>query len=128
MFPKKVITDQIKKMRKNSVSDIGFFWYANAEQYDQYLLIYEDRDAMHDSFALWHKQAMQTLEKFKRRGFNTQKICSTPQELIEWCRANNMPLTGKGRSAFVQYKISSGQCAPKSLKSSIHTAIDHQNR
>lgn len=122
MYPKKSVTEQIKMFRENQVSNVGFFWYRDAAQYAQFLLIYEDRDTLHDTHALWHKQAMRGMKQYERRGFVTHKVYTTPEGLTEWCRANGLPLDKTSRSAFANEKLTEAMKSPKSLKHSIGAA------
>lgn len=125
MYPKKAVTEQIKDLQERQITNVGFFWYRDAEQYVQFLAIYDDRDAMNETYALWHKQALRAVKQFERRGFITHKVYSTPEELLEWCRANGMPLNGKSRSTFSQEKLKAAAGFPKSLKSAIGRASQH---
>lgn len=125
MYPKKAVTELIKDFHERQVTNVGFFWYRDAEQYMQFLTIYEDRDAMNETYALWHKQALRAVKQYERRGLITHKVYSTPEELLEWCRANGMPLNGKSRSSFANEKLKAAAGSSKSLKSAIGRASQH---
>lgn len=123
MSHKKLAADTIRNLRDLSATDVGFFWYTDAEQYAQFLLIFEDRAAMHDTFAQWHKEAKNRLKQFERRGHKCHKVHTTPQVFLEWCHAKQLPLTAASRSQFATQNLSSKIKAPISLGSSIHNAL-----
>ncbi|KRP43902.1 hypothetical protein SAMN04490190_2318 [Pseudomonas libanensis] len=123
MYPKKAVTEQIKELHQRQGTHIGFFWYRDAEQYEHFLSIYEDRDTMHDTYALWHKSAMRAVKQYEKQGFITHRVYSTPEELAQWCRVNSMPLNGKSRSSFANEKLKAAAAkSPKSLRHSIGLA------
>lgn len=125
MYPKKKATEQIKDLHLNQVTNIGFFWYRDAEQYSQYLSIYEDRDTMHSTYALWHKQAMRAVKQYERRGLVTHRVYSTPEELMAWCKENGIPLNAKSRSLFASEKLKTAAKHPNKLKNAIGHAGRH---
>ena len=109
-------------MKKIRVNRIGFFWYRDAEQYAQYLEIFEDVDELHRTFPQWHKNALKLLEKVERQGFATTKIYSTPQEFKAWCMANGAALNGRSRSEFARIKAESEATGHMNLLDAIHSA------
>jgi hypothetical protein len=125
MYPQKTVTEQIKALHKSQVTNVGFFWYRDAEQYARFLSIYEDRDTMHDTYALWHKQAAKAVKQYERRGFVTHRVYSTPEELLAWCQANGTPLNAASRSAFANEKLATAAKRPNSLSNAIGRAGHH---
>ncbi len=123
MYPKKAVTEQIKDLHERQISNVGFFWYRDAQQYAHFLSIYEDRDTMHDTYALWHKQALRAVKQYERRGFITHRVYSTPEELMAWCQANGLPLNGKSRSSFANEKLTAAAKRPNGLKNAIGRAL-----
>jgi hypothetical protein len=109
-------------MQQKHIKNIGIFWYTDAEQYAQYLEIFEDANGLPESFPQWRKKALKLLEKLKREGYATMKIYSTPQEFQTWCIANNAALNGQSRSQFASFKAESGAPMHVSLHNTIHRA------
>lgn len=109
-------------MKKIYVKRIGIFWYRDAEQYAQYLKIFEDVDELHKTFSQWHKNALKLLEKVKSQGFATMKVYSTPQEFKAWCMANGAALNGRSRSEFASNKARLEATGHMSLLEAIHSA------
>ncbi|MDD1015907.1 hypothetical protein [Pseudomonas rubra] len=102
--------------------NVGLFWYTDAEQYRNFLSIYVDAKAMHDTYAEWQRDALDLEIRLRNSGRVTIRVCSTPEEFKTWCRASGLPLNGKSRARFVNHKIGSGTVKTASLQDEIRIA------
>ena len=62
--------------------------------------MFDDADALPETYDEWLKLARKTAFSMKRRGFTIRKVVIDPKIFPEWCKARGMKLDGAARSQY----------------------------
>lgn len=91
---------RIQKMKGNLV---GVGWY----QENQWALLLEhaeDKEELEPTYIEWLENAYETTNKFEASGVHYQKILIDVEDMIKWCKENEVPLNGESRSNYIAKK------------------------
>ena len=83
---------------------LGVPWYT-PEQYERLLEVADDRDNLEDTYEEWKATADKTLKKIEKPGVWHLKIYVDVDELVSWCKFENLPVDGEARTIFVADKV-----------------------
>jgi len=83
---------------------LGIAWY-RAEQWQRFLSLATDRDALHDTFAEWEAAATEKMGELRALGIVAQPVLVDVDELARWCRDHNLAFDSAARSQFVAEKL-----------------------
>lgn len=84
----------------NANMKTGIAWYTR-ETYEKLLLHAADRESICDTYEEWLESYNRAVKGLRNRGIKAVPIPVDLDELIKWCRENNVPNTGESRSRFV---------------------------
>lgn len=91
-------------MSQMKVSAWGMLWFRNAQQYAEYLALFEDAHVLPATYSQWQKRATQAYENILRQGAVAMKIQASPEEFRSWCIEHGHGLNAAGRMAFGSFK------------------------
>src|SRR5215213_803981 len=83
---------------------LGVAWY-RADQWQRFLALASDRDALHDSYAEWEASAIEKLGELRRLGIAARAVPIDIDELAHWCRERKLAVDGAARAQFVAEKV-----------------------
>ncbi len=92
-----------RKFKKGKKVKIGIGWYRE----EQWNLLREnsvDVDKIENTYFEWVVNANEAIKNFENLGQSIVKIDIDVNELIEWCKKNNIPVDGESRSKFISLK------------------------
>ncbi len=78
--------------------------YYEKEDYDYFLSIIDDRENLHDTWEEWYKAFMKLKRTLVSHGLIVKKVKIDLNELVAYCKENNVKNDGKARSQFVSLK------------------------
>jgi len=78
--------------------------YYEKEDYDYFLSIIDDRENLHDTWEEWYKAFTKLKRTLISHGLNVKEVKIDLNELVAYCKENNVKNDGKARSQFVSLK------------------------
>ena len=82
----------------------GILWW-KPKQWEEAKKISSDSHVFDDTYQEWKEGAERALKNFRDLGITVYKIDIDLDELVEWCKDENMELNAKARSRFVSMKV-----------------------
>lgn len=92
-----------RKFKKNKKINIGVGWYRQ-EQWSLLREQSEDAEQLENTHFEWVINANESIKDIESTGHSIVKIDIDINELIEWCRKENLPVNGKSRAQFISLK------------------------
>ena len=89
------------KKQNSGLADIAIFiaWYKR-DQWEEWLDISVDQDVFEDTYDEWILAANKAITPMKAAGARCIKVDIDVHKFHEWCRLNDRPLDGEGRTAY----------------------------
>ena len=78
--------------------------YYRKKDWKRFLRIIDDRERMHDTWNEWHKAFLKLKKYLNTQGFEVTDVEINLNELINYCKINEIKNNGEARSQFVQTK------------------------
>jgi hypothetical protein len=97
------------KKRKQKSPDkvtavLGVAWYSRY-QWERLRQIAADPENLDDTYEEWKASAKKALRDMEKLGTVTRKVNIDVEELVAWCKFQNLPIDGTARSAFAGEKL-----------------------
>lgn len=86
------------------VEVIGQLWFRNAQQYAEYMALFEDAHALPKTFSRWQKLATQAREDLLRSGKVAIQVHASADEFMAFCSSREIRLDAAARIAFATFK------------------------
>lgn len=83
---------------------IGIAWYRK-DQYARLRTLFEDGHKLPNTYAAWLRKAEQGFKDLLAQGHTVHKVTVDIDEFPVWCARHGQQLNGKGRLAFVNYRV-----------------------
>ena len=74
-------------------------WFT-AETWPRLLEVVDDADLMPATYEEWIALVEPRFAQHIADGLPVERVYIDPDEWVEWCKSNDMPIDGRGRSAF----------------------------
>lgn len=85
---------------------VGMFCYKDQKQYDDFLKIFTDSDALPRDFFDWEQKANNGIKQQAKLGVHVIRVyAESTEEFTTWCRVNGRDINTKGRLAFTNFKL-----------------------
>jgi hypothetical protein len=78
---------------------IGVTWFRK-EDYPMLLGLFEDAQKLPATWEEWETEARKVEERLKLEGFKVERAYLDPNAFSDWCRKEEVGMTGKARSRF----------------------------
>ena len=72
--------------------------------WERLLLISDDRDKLEDTWEKWYANYLKAKKDFLNSGIVLNEVRVNIDELIQFCKKNNLKIDGAARSMFAQQK------------------------
>ena len=79
---------------------LGIAWF-RPDQWSRLLEVSEDRENLEGTFAEWEQQAEEKLRALRAEGLEIEKVIVDVEELLAWCKSQNLSVDGVARSKYV---------------------------
>ncbi len=86
------------------IQTIGIAWFL-PDQWERLRSVAADPDRLEDTYEAWRSYAEHQFELLKSQGLDVRKVVVDVDELVTWCSAKKLPISGESRSQFVTYKL-----------------------
>ena len=83
---------------------IGIGWY-RPEQWELLKSSVVDRDVIEDTFFEWFEFVTAQFDDMESKGLEPVRVDIDVEEMITWCKRNQLPLNAEARSEFIASKI-----------------------
>jgi hypothetical protein len=85
----------------------GVGWFDRTE-WEQLTKVVDDRGTLDDTFEEWERGALKALGELEARGLSVKKVPVIVNDLVTWCRAQNLPINGESRASYVTNLLRKG--------------------
>lgn len=82
----------------------GIAWYRR-EQWSRLRKVSADREEIEDTYEEWLASVQSALATMASSGVHPEKVEVDVDALVRWCRAQDRPVDGAARAAFVAAKM-----------------------
>jgi hypothetical protein len=82
----------------------GIIWW-KPKQWERAKRISTDSHVFDDSYEEWKEAAEQTFKNLRDLRLEIHKLEIDLDELVKWCKDQDIPLNGKARSQFASMKV-----------------------
>lgn len=82
----------------------GILWW-KPKQWEKAKEISSDNHIFDDTYQEWKEGAEKAFKNFRDLGITVYKIEIDLDELVKWCKDQNVPLNASARSRFVSMKV-----------------------
>ncbi len=83
---------------------IGIAWFL-PDQWERLRTIAPDPDRLENTYEAWLSYAQQQFDLLKSQGLDVRKVIVDVDELVAWCNAKKLPVSGESRSHFVANRL-----------------------
>jgi hypothetical protein len=96
--------NNIVKIKDDEIN-AGIAWYKR-DQWQLLLDIAEDKDKLPLTWEKWREITLNLIKGYKERGLDVKKVKIDIEDLIKYCKKNNLPNTAQTRSHYIAEIIS----------------------
>ena len=87
-----------------NIRGLGIPWFT-AETWARLREITADPGKLYDTFDEWHASAEAWFESNVSEGDRVERVLIDPDELLEWCQANDVPVDAHARAGFAAFVL-----------------------